>query len=112
MKMSFQEYDHITVLTLSGEFTADDTEQFQRGVKERVKSGAKDVLVDCGHLEFVDSAGLESWLRLQEELGMTGGQFRLINPEDSVKKILELTRLDLAFESHETVEQAVKSLRR
>jgi len=112
MKMSFTDYDHITVLTLSGEFTTEDTDQFQRGVQDRIKSGAKDVLVDCGYLEFVDSVGLENWLRLQEDLGMTGGQLRLVNPEESIKKILELTRLDLAFESHETVEEAVKSLRR
>lgn len=112
MKMSFQDYDFITVLTLSGEYTADDTEQFSRAVRDRRKMGIKDVLIDCEHLEFIDSAGLESWIRLQEELGIEGGQFRLIKPEDSIRKILELTRLDLAFESHNEVEQAVKSLRR
>jgi len=110
--MSFQDYDFITVLTLSGEFTAEDTDTFQRAVKERKKVGIRDVLLDCEHLEFVDSAGLENWLRLQEDLGMEGGQFRLVNPEETVTKILEMTRLDLAFESHKTVEQAVKSLRR
>ena len=112
MKMSFQDYDFITVLTLSGEYTIDDTDQFARAVRERRKSGIRDVLIDCEHLEFIDSAGLESWIRLQEELGMEGGQFRLVNPEDTVKKILELTRLDLAFEAHAEVELAVKSLRR
>ena len=112
MKMSFQDYDFITVLTLSGEYTADDTEQFRRAVDERRRMGVRDVLIDCEHLEFIDSSGLESWVRLQEALGVEGGQFRLVNPEETVRKILELTRLDLAFESHEQVEQAVKSLRR
>ncbi|MEQ9616939.1 MAG: STAS domain-containing protein [Phycisphaerales bacterium] len=112
MKFSFQDYDFITVITLSGEFTAEDTDQFQRAIKDRQKAGAKDVLVDCENLEFIDSAGLENWLRLQEDLGMNGGQFRLIKPEETIEKILELTRLDLAFESHQTVEEAVKSLRR
>ncbi len=111
MKISFQDYEHVTVLTLSGDFTAEDTDQFNRTITDRRTAGVRDVLVDCENLEFVDSAGLESWLRLQESLGESGGQFRLVRPEDTIKKILELTRLDLAFESHETIETAVRSLR-
>ncbi len=111
MKISFQDYEHVSVLTLSGDYTAEDTEQFQRVITDRRAAGVRDVLVDCENLDFIDSAGLESWLRLQESLGEGGGQFRLVRPEDTVKKILELTRLDLAFERHETIEAAVRSLR-
>lgn len=111
MKLSYQDYEHVTVLTLSGDYTVDDIEQFKRIVSERRAVGVRDVLLDCEALEFVDSAGLESWLRLQEQCGEKGGQVRLIHPDDVVKKILSLTRLDLAFETHPTVEAAVRSLR-
>lgn len=111
MKVSSQDYEHISVLTLSGDFTVDDLEQFKRVVADRRSAGVRDVLLDCENLEFIDSAGLESWLRVQEEIGAAGGQLRLVRPDDSVKTILALTRLDLAFESHPTVEAAVRSLR-
>ncbi len=111
MKLSHQDYEHISVLTISGDYTHDDLEQFSRSVNERRKAGVRHVLLDCANLDFVDSAGLESWLRIQEELGVESGQFRLINPDEIVRKILELTRLELAFESHSTVEEAVRSLR-
>jgi len=111
MKLSYQDYDSICVLTLSGEFTADDVDQFERVTAERLANGARHVLLDCEHLEFVDSAGLETWLRLGERVGGGGGQLRLVNPEDSVATILSLTRLNKAFEPHPTIESAVRSVR-
>lgn len=111
MKISHQDYEHVTVLTMSGDYTHDDVEAFKRSVGERRRVGVRHVLLDCASLEFIDSAGLESLLRLQEDLGLEGGQFRLINPEEVIKKILELTRLELAFDTHPSVESAVRSLR-
>ena len=111
MKLSHQDYEHISVLTVSGEFSADDVETFNRSVNDRLTSGTKHFVLDCTHMEFIDSAGLESWLRLQERAGNQGGQLRLVSPDETVSKILELTRLDLAFEAHSSLESAVRSLR-
>ncbi len=111
MKISAQDFEHISVLTLSGEYTIDDVDQFNRVVTDRVDATARHVIVNCEHLEFIDSAGLESLLRLQERLGGKGGQLRLVRTDTTVETILRLTRLDLALESHESVEHAVRSLR-
>ena len=111
MKISHHDYEHVSVLTVSGDYTADDVEQFGRVLTDRRAAGVRHVIIDCENLEFVDSEGLESWLRAQESLGEAGGQVRLIRPDDTLKTILELTRLDLAFESHPSLESAVRSLR-
>ncbi len=111
MKISHQQHGHVSVLTLSGEYTADDVDHFRRIVGERLAAGSRHLLVDCEHLEFVDSQGLESWLRTRDEIGQRGGQFRLINPDENVAKILEITRVDKTLESHATLEAAVRSVR-
>lgn len=111
MKLSSNSFDHVCVLTMSGEYTTDDIEQFNRVASERLGAGAHHVLLDCENLEFVDSTGLESWLRLQEKLGDGGGQLRLIRPDDTLSTILRLTRLNLALEAHASLEDAVRSLR-
>lgn len=110
MKSSFQDYEHVRVVTLSGEFTTEDADQFRRAVEDRA-GAVKHVVLQCEELEFVDSAALEAWLRLQESLGTKGGQLRLVSPDATILKILELTRLAPAFESHPSVEAAVRSLR-
>lgn len=111
MKLSFQDYETLTVLTLSGEFTHDDVPQFERVTNERLAACCRHMALDCEHLEFIDSRGLETLLRLQERIGGSGGQLRLVNPDDTVRSILRLTRLDLALESHGTLELAVRSMR-
>lgn len=111
MKISFQDYEHICVLTLSGEFTSEDSGLFERVISERFQSGARHVLLDCEHLEFIDSSGIEHWLRLSERVGKRNGQVRLVGLCENVQKILEMTRHDRSFEAHGSVEAAVRSVR-
>ncbi len=111
MKLSHQDYAHVTVLTLSGDYTAEDVEPFNRAIAERLDAGVRDFVVDCEHLEFIDSAALEALLRLRDRATEKSGHMRLVNPDVNILKILEITRLDRAFQSHTSLEAAVKSLR-
>jgi anti-sigma B factor antagonist len=111
VKLSYQEYGPILVLTVSGEFTAEDVGIFERAANERLAAGSRHVMIDCEHLDFIDSAGLESWLRVRDEVGQQNGQVRLINPDSSISKILEITRMDKSFEALPSLEAAVRSVR-
>ncbi len=111
MKISAQDHGPISVLTVSGEFTAEDVDHFQRVFSERTSNGAQHILLDCEHLEFVDSAGLEAWLLARDDIGASGGQFRVVALDENVTKILEITRLSKAIEAHITLESAVRSVR-
>ena len=111
MKVSAQDHGHISVLTLSGEFTTEDVDQFQRILAERAGAGALHILLDCEHLEFVDSAGLEAWILARDEISSGGGQFRVFALDENVAKILEITRINKAIEVHQTIESAVRSVR-
>lgn len=101
----------MTVLTLSGEYSQEDVDRFQRLTMERFAANIKDVVLDCEHLEFVDSAGLESWLRLMDQTKDRRGQLRLVKLDATVSKILEITGLDRTLQAHDSVEAAVRSLR-
>jgi len=111
VKYSHQDHGRVTVMTLSGEYTSEDVDRFQRLIAERFASSIKDVVLDCEHLEFVDSAGLESWLRLVQQTADRRGQLRLVKVDSTVAKILEITRLNRTLQTHDTVEAAVRSLR-
>jgi len=111
MKYSYQNFGRVVVFTLSGDFTIDDAEQLQRSVFERLEGGSRDVVFDCQHLEYTDSAALEALLRVRERAGEASGSVRLVKVDDTVRKILEMTRLDGVFQAAESVEDAVRSLR-
>jgi len=111
MKFSFEDHGETTVLTLSGELTQDQADSFRRSCLERVSNGVRDVVLNLEHLTLVDSAGLEVLLWLREQTSEHDGQLRLVNPDDTIRKILEITRLDKRFEIHKSIESAAKSLR-
>ncbi|MHC5022337.1 MAG: STAS domain-containing protein [Planctomycetota bacterium] len=111
MKISYEDHDAITVLTVSGELTCDQADAFRRACQDRFSAGIRDVVLNFEHTDLVDSAGLELMLWLIDEVSCRNGQLRLVNPEDTVRRILEVTRLDKRFNIHETIESAAKSLR-
>ena len=111
MKLSYEDHNAITVLTISGELTADQSDIFRRACVDRFNAGIRDIVLNIEHMTLIDSSGLELMLWLMEETADRGGQVRLVKPDDLVRKILELTRLERRFSLHETIEAAAKSLR-
>ena len=111
MKLSYEDHQSITVLTLSGELTSEQVDTFRRSCLDRFAAGIRDVVLDMEHLTFVDSAGLETLLWIIDEGSERGGQLRLVKPDPTVRKILEISRLERRFNIHESIESAAKSLR-
>ncbi len=111
MKLSYEDHGPITVLTISGDLTADQVEAFRRSCLDRFTAGVRDIVLDLEYLTFVDSAGLEALLWIIDEVSERGGQLRLVKPDPTVGKILEISRLDRRFNIHQSIESAAKSLR-
>lgn len=111
MKLSYEDHNTISVLTVSGELTVDQGDAFRRACQDRLAAGIRDIVLDIEHLALIDSAGLELLLWLTEEIGRRNGQVRLVKPDENIDKILQLTRLQRRFNIHPSVESAAKSLR-
>ena len=111
MKLSYEDHDTITVLKASGELTGDQVEAFRRSCQERFAAGIRHVVLDMENMTFVDSAGLEALLWIIDEASRRHGQLRLVKPDSTVGKILEISRLDRRFDIHDSIESAAKSLR-
>lgn len=129
MKLSYEDHDTITVLRVSGELTADQVDAFRRSCQDRISAGIRNIVLDMEHMTLIDSAGLEFLLWLAEEIGSpssgaaganpygsssygaSSGQLRLVKPDETVRKILYITRLDKRFDIFDTIEAAARSLR-
>jgi anti-anti-sigma factor len=60
---------------------------------------------------FIDSLGLEALLWIKRKTDELFGQVKLINVDDNVRKILEITRLEPRFESQRDLATALKMMR-
>ncbi len=111
MNIKCEDYDHVTVLSIAGEFNADATEAFRRQVEERLERKVRFFVIDLQQTAFMDSKGLEALVWLQEQCDERMGTTRLCNPDDTCRKILHVTRLDSRFDVFADVGEAVKTMR-
>ena len=111
MNVRCEDYDHVTVVSVAGEFNADATENFRKQIDERLERKVRFFVIDLQQTNFVDSKGLESLIWVQEQCDERLGQVRLCNPDDTCRKILQVTRLDGRFDVFADVTEAVKTMR-
>ena len=112
MKISCEDYDQISVMSIKGELNADEVERFHKTAQERLAGEqVRDFVLDCEQMEFIDSQGIEALLWLQDQCAERLGQVRLACCDENVRTILELTRLAPRFACHDDIDGAVKSLR-
>jgi len=111
MKVTAESYGHAVILNCKGDLTADSLDSFRQVVESQLgEAQVRDLILNFAEVPFVDSAGLEYLLDMQERLNDRLGQVKLAGLDENVSKILELTRLDSTFEQIESVSEAVKAM--
>ena len=111
MNIRCEDYDHVTVVGLAGELNAEATETFRKQIDERLQKKVRFFVIDLEQTTFIDSKGLESLLWVQQQCDENLGQVRLCKPDETCRKILQVTRLDGRFDVFADVTEAVKTMR-
>jgi anti-sigma B factor antagonist len=70
------------------------------GIEDELKSGVKDIALDMSNLNSVNSAGLGVLIGILNKVKNNGGKLKLVNVNDRVQNIFEITKLNLIFEIH------------
>ena len=110
MELSTREEGRVTILTVRGDLVIGDPETtFKKTVSRLLEEGNVNLLVDLGHVGFLDSSGLGALVRALKHSQDEGGQTKLLNAGPQVRKLLEMTKLDSVFEMHDDLEKAVSS---
>jgi anti-anti-sigma factor len=97
MDIKVERYGQAANLACKGDLNEDSLEVFSKEVDTHLAAGAADLILDLAEVGFIDSAGLECLLGLQDRLAENRGQVTLTNVNENVAKVLEITRLDKTF---------------
>ena len=109
MNISCEEYDQVAVVTIDGELSQDTIEAFKNTVQESVRDGHVDFIVNFEKVSLIDSQGLEALFWLKEQCRENHGMVKLAALDEISGKILNMTRIDQAFDICDEVIEAVKS---
>ena len=101
------EIDGWTVLAPVGELDLASAPQLRQEGMRLVSGGVRQVVLDLGGVDFVDSMGLSVLVGLRKRLTAVGGALRVARPGDQANRVLELTGLSLAVPIFATLDDAL-----
>jgi len=89
--------------------TVETCEQMENTVARFIEQHKTAFVIDLKSVPLVDSRGLESLLRLNEEIREMGGVLKIINVNALCRDILLCTRLANVFNVYQDLHAAIKS---
>jgi anti-sigma B factor antagonist len=106
--LKFEEYNHLCVIRPEADLVGPEADALRRVADAQVGRGIADLVIDLEAVPFVGGAGLEALLAVKRRCESRSGRLRLARLTDNCRMILELTRLDEAFDCHDGLPAAMK----
>lgn len=108
--------DGVRVIAVRGELDLSTASDLERPLEEAISAGDVSVLIDLTDCEFIDSTGIalivRAWQRLDRGANGDGsGRVVICSHNDQVRRVLEITGLELSIPIHETRDEALAVLR-
>jgi len=98
MDIEVTKVDKAVVVKLIGRMDADTCKQFDAAWDKQLAEGSKFLVVDLSQLNYINSAGIGSFLRNAKLAAETGGGLRISGIKGMVKEIFTMTQLITVFQ--------------
>jgi anti-sigma B factor antagonist len=109
MEMNSVQSGSVRVLQLAGRFDAYETPKVTTWLDGNLKPDDARIVVNLKGVNFVDSTALSTLVQAMKRARQNQGDCRLCEVQQPVRIILELTRLDKAFEIYSDEAAAARS---
>jgi anti-sigma B factor antagonist len=102
-----------TVLSLEGNLMGGpDAAALNARLRELMDGGVRNVVLDLGRLQFMNSSGLSLLIGGASALKNVGGALKLAGASEKITGLIKITRLEGVFESYPTIDAAAASFRK
>lgn len=103
MELTVRREEGFTVVTPSGRLTAPGVPQLKRAIEDAIADGQPRIVVDLAATDFVDSSALGALIGGLKSARTAGGDLRIANVTEPVRRVLSLTNLDRVLRDHPSV---------
>ncbi|HEV7770430.1 MAG TPA: STAS domain-containing protein [Solirubrobacterales bacterium] len=102
----------VQTIFVRGELDLSTAPELEAPLEQALEGGKGSVLIDLTRCEFIDSTGIalivRAWQRLQS--GENGRALVICTENDQVRRVLEITGLELSIPVHTTRDEALAAL--
>jgi anti-sigma B factor antagonist len=94
MQLKTEFLDGIGTVHVQGEVDTLEAPKLHEVADEMLSDGAHGLVIDCGSVDFIDSAGLSVLVALQQRAQAQGGTVTVRRPSAVMYRLLQITGLD------------------
>lgn len=100
---------NVCIVKLIGRLDASCSSELKDKVTAMLDENKKNILIDLGGIDFIDSSGLGMLVNCMGSVTKTGGLFKISSLKEHPKSLLQMTRLDRVFDIFDDRDEAIKA---
>lgn len=113
MKINVVQQGAVTVITLQGNLMGGpDATSLNTQIHELLAAQKKNIVLDLGRVEFMNSSGLGMLIGGASTLKNAGGRLALACASEKILSLIKVTKLSTVFEHYASVKSATESFRK
>jgi anti-sigma B factor antagonist len=108
MEITERQQDDISIFSLSGRLDSNTSPDFEKRLSEVIHQGTRRLVVDCGALDYISSAGLRVILKATKDIKRAEGLLALCAMKDYVREVFEIAGFDTFLPIFTSLEDALQ----
>ena len=110
MKFSSRKRDGVAIIDIEGKILLGEGDvEIKQAVDDLLGKGEKNILLNLARVPYIDSAGLGEMIRCFTAIRKSGGNLKLLAPNQRLIDLLTITKLVNVFDWFNEEASAVKS---
>ena len=103
-----REQGELTVLALQGFLDAHTAPEFEKAIQSELDEGHNRLIVNCGGLTYISSAGLGVFMGFIDEIREQGGDIKICGLTPKVKQVFDILGFHALYDIVDDVPAAVQ----
>ncbi len=109
MNIEIEELSEYTIISLAGRIDASNHEEILESIEACINSGCVKLIVNAEDLNYLSSAGLRVFIRVQKLLANKQESLRLCCLSEAISEIFNIAGFTSIFAIYDTLEDALNS---
>jgi len=110
MEMKEEFRGEVLIIALEGELMGgEESRRFQDRITRAIQEETISVVVNMADVKWINSSGLGIMMASLTTLRGSGGDLKLANVSERVRRPIEVTKLDTVIRMFESIDEAVES---
>ena len=107
IETSLRHRDDVPILDVTGEIDIYTTPQFKEAVSAAIDENKPAIVINMANVTYMDSSGFGTLLSATKRLRPLDGALYLANCNDSIQRMLQITRLNTIFGVYASEDEAL-----